>query len=54
MKRLENKVIIITGAAQGMGQIHAEKALREGAKVAITDINKSFSRAWRQRNFYPT
>ncbi|CAG2138414.1 oxidoreductase [Staphylococcus epidermidis] len=40
MKRLENKVIIITGAAQGMGQIHAEKALREGAKVAITDINK--------------
>ncbi|SUN42077.1 (R,R)-butanediol dehydrogenase [Staphylococcus saprophyticus] len=40
MKRLENKVIIITGAAQGMGRIHAEKALREGAKVAITDINK--------------
>lgn len=40
MKRLENKVVIITGAAQGMGKMHAEKALNEGAKVVITDINK--------------
>lgn len=40
MKRLKGKVVIITGAAQGMGKMHAEKALNEGAKVVITDINK--------------
>lgn len=40
MERLENKVVIITGAAQGMGKIHAEKALEQGAKVVITDINE--------------
>ncbi|PTI08840.1 3-alpha-hydroxysteroid dehydrogenase [Staphylococcus xylosus] len=40
MKRLKDKVVIITGAAQGMGKMHAEKALNEGAKVVITDINK--------------
>ena len=40
MKRLKDKVVIITGAAQGMGKMHAEKALSEGAKVVITDINK--------------
>lgn len=41
MKRLENKVIIITGAAQGMGRIHAEKALREGAKLQLPTLIKS-------------
>ena len=40
MKRLKDKVVIITGSAQGMGKMHAEKALNEGAKVVITDINK--------------
>ncbi|MBO3061422.1 SDR family NAD(P)-dependent oxidoreductase [Mammaliicoccus fleurettii] len=40
MERLENKVVMITGAAQGMGKIHAEKALEQGAKVIITDINE--------------
>lgn len=41
MKRLTDKVVIITGGAQGMGKLHAEKALSEGAKVVITDINES-------------
>ena len=40
MKRLENKVVVITGAAQGMGKTHAEKVLSEGGRVVITDINE--------------
>ena len=37
--KLQNKVAIITGAAQGMGAMHARKFVEEGAKVVITDIN---------------
>ncbi len=40
MNRLEGKVAIITGAAQGMGASHARKFIEEGAKVVITDLNK--------------
>lgn len=39
MGKLQDKVIIITGGAQGMGELHAKKAIAEGAKVVITDIN---------------
>lgn len=39
MGRLEGKVSIITGAAQGMGEAHARAFVREGAKVLITDVN---------------
>ena len=37
--KLQNKVAIITGAAQGMGAMHVRKFVEEGAKVVITDIN---------------
>ena len=37
-KRLEGKVALITGAAQGMGASHARAIAREGGKVVITDV----------------
>ncbi|NLK00008.1 MAG: glucose 1-dehydrogenase [Clostridia bacterium] len=40
MKRLEDKVAIITGAAQGMGAAHAIRFVDEGAKVVLTDIRE--------------
>lgn len=39
MGKLDGKVAIITGAAQGMGAMHVRKFVEEGAKVVITDIN---------------
>lgn len=38
MKLLENKVVIVTGGAQGLGAAHVRKLIEEGAKVVITDI----------------
>ena len=40
MTKLDNKVVIITGAAQGMGEAHARLFVAEGAKVVITDLNE--------------
>ncbi len=39
-KRMQNKVVIITGGAQGFGAGIAESFFREGANVVIADLNK--------------
>lgn len=44
MKRLENKVAIITGGARGMGASHVRLFVSEGAKVVFTDLNEDAGR----------
>ncbi len=39
MKKLENKVAIITGGADGIGKATVERFAQEGAQVAIWDLN---------------
>jgi sorbitol-6-phosphate 2-dehydrogenase len=39
MKRLKDKIVFITGGAQGLGEALAGRVVDEGAKVIITDIN---------------
>ena len=38
MKRLSNKIAIITGAARGIGEAISKKLHEEGAKIIMTDI----------------
>lgn len=39
MGKFENKVVIITGAAGGIGKVTAKKLADEGAKLALVDLN---------------
>lgn len=41
MARLENKKILITAAARGIGRASVEAALAEGATIVATDIDQS-------------
>jgi len=38
--RLQDKVIVVTGAAQGIGEAYAKGLAAEGAKVVVADINQ--------------
>ena len=39
MKRLEGRVAIVTGAAQGIGRALAQRLDNEGCKLVVADIN---------------
>src|SRR5690606_12386279 len=41
MKRLENKVALVTGGASGIGKAIVERFVKEGAKVVFTDLNET-------------
>ncbi|HNI71452.1 MAG TPA: SDR family NAD(P)-dependent oxidoreductase, partial [Marmoricola sp.] len=41
----ENKVAIVTGAAQGIGKAYAEALAEKGASVIVADINEEAGQA---------
>lgn len=46
--RVEGKVALITGAASGLGAAMVRMLVKEGAKVAITDLNEAAGQALAQ------
>src|SRR5262245_14582108 len=47
--RLSGKVALVTGAAQGMGAMHAEVFVEEGASVVIGDVQDDAAKALADR-----
>ena len=46
MSAFADKVVVITGAARGLGAALAKQARSEGAKLALCDINPELAAAW--------
>lgn len=49
MRKLEGKVILITGAAMGLGLATALESAKEGAKLALIDYNEASLEAAKQQ-----
>ncbi len=47
--RLQNKILIITGAAQGFGEGIAECLLKEGANIVVADLNETIGKSTVER-----
>ncbi len=43
--RLRDKVAIVTGAAQGIGEAYARRFAAEGARVVVADLHEDKGRA---------
>ena len=44
--KLENKVCVVTGGVQGIGRAIVEEYAREGARVAVADVNGEGAEAY--------
>lgn len=42
--KLQDRAIIVTGAAQGIGRVYARRLVAEGARVAVADIDHTGAR----------
>ncbi len=49
MKDLKGKVVLVTGAGRGMGELHARTFAKEGARIVLTDVDESAVQAAAQR-----
>ncbi len=49
MKRVQDKVCLVTGAARGLGLAAVEALLQEGARVMLTDVDASAGEAEKTR-----
>jgi NAD(P)-dependent dehydrogenase (short-subunit alcohol dehydrogenase family) len=52
MKKLDNKVAIITGGAGGIGKATALEFLNEGSDVLLFDLNESDLKKTMPRNWF--
>lgn len=50
MKRLENKIAVITGASTGIGQASAKALAEEGAHVLALDISDELEKLSKKLN----
>ncbi len=50
MNQFHNKVVVVTGAAQGIGKEVAKQYVKQGAKVVLADINEELGQASMHRN----